>query len=56
MIIRIDDNKCNGCLQCLEACPVSAIVKKDKAVIDSTRCIKCKTCFVSCPLKAIYIK
>lgn len=56
MVIKIDYSKCDSCLQCLEACPVNAIVKKEKIALDSTRCINCRTCLVSCPLKAIYIK
>lgn len=56
MIIKVDHNKCNGCLKCLDTCPINAITKEDVITIDHTRCIKCRTCVVLCPLKAIYIK
>lgn len=56
MIIKIDHDKCNACLQCVQTCPIGAITKKDVIVIDNSRCIKCRTCLVVCPSKAIYIK
>ncbi|WP_131821215.1 4Fe-4S binding protein [Paramaledivibacter caminithermalis] len=56
LMIKIDYSKCNGCLQCLEACPVNAITKEGTVVIDYSRCMKCRTCLISCPLNAINIK
>ncbi|WP_432661966.1 4Fe-4S binding protein [Wukongibacter baidiensis] len=56
MIIKINHDRCNGCEQCIEACPVSVILKEDVIKVDNSRCIKCRTCLVSCPSNAIYIK
>ncbi len=47
-------NKCVGCGDCIEACPVEAIeLKKGKATIDNQICINCGICFKTCTYSAI---
>lgn len=52
----INQEKCIGCEECLEYCPVSAIGMEDeKARIDQDLCAECENCFRSkvCPVDAI---
>jgi NAD-dependent dihydropyrimidine dehydrogenase PreA subunit len=52
----IDKEKCIGCEECLEYCPVCAIGMEDeKAKIDQDSCAECGNCFRSqiCPVEAI---
>ncbi len=52
-------SKCTGCLSCVKACPVDALVydKKGKRIIcDYDKCIRCFICQEICPEKAIEIK
>lgn len=52
----IDSERCIGCEECLEYCPVSAIDMEDeKARIDQDLCAECGNCFRSevCPVNAI---
>ena len=54
MAARVDVEKCTGCAQCVEACPVEAITLEDeKAVIDQDNCLDCAACVAECPTEAI---
>lgn len=47
-------DKCTGCGECIEACPVKAItIQNNKSVIDGQKCIGCATCIAVCPSMAI---
>lgn len=54
--IKIDTDKCTGCLKCAAACPFCAI---DKETITAKKgkpeitCAKCGECIGACPQKAI---
>ncbi|GEM_PF-912136 len=51
---KVLKDKCDGCGDCVEACPVEAIRLKDgKAVIDAEGCIDCGECVNECPKEAI---
>ena len=54
--IRIDTQKCTGCMQCARACPFSAIdiqtIQAKKGRPELT-CAKCGECIAVCPQKAI---
>ena len=51
--------KCTGCLSCVKACPVDALVydnKKKRIICDYEKCIRCFICQEICPEKAIVIR
>lgn len=54
-IAIIDENTCIGCLHCIEACPVDAIIgsKKLMHVIIPDYCTGCELCLEPCPVKCI---
>ena len=54
MAAIVDQEKCTGCGNCVEICPVEAIVlENDKAKIDAETCVDCGTCVDECPVEAI---
>ena len=54
MTITVDEDKCNGCEKCIEACPFNLRVLKDgKSFVDSKLCIGCGRCLKVCPQEAI---
>ncbi|MBQ5969124.1 MAG: 4Fe-4S binding protein [Clostridia bacterium] len=53
--VRLDDEKCMGCTNCIKRCPTQAIrVRGKKAYIISDRCIDCGECIRVCPHHAKY--
>lgn len=54
-IAIIDESTCIGCLHCIEACPVDAIIggKKLMHVIVPDYCTGCELCVNPCPVKCI---
>ncbi len=51
--VVLDEEKCNGCTNCLKRCPIEAIrVKNKKAIIIEERCIDCGECIRVCPYHA----
>ena len=56
-IAEIDPEKCDGCGECVEECPTSAISIKDgKAVVNEALCKGCGACGGMCPAKAINLR
>jgi NAD-dependent dihydropyrimidine dehydrogenase PreA subunit len=55
MAVQIDIEKCTGCGNCVEMCPVKAIKIDDNKAIVSDDCIECGVCINSCPVQAITI-
>ncbi len=57
MAYKITD-KCNGCDDCAQLCPVRAISgeMKEQHEIDPNRCIDCGSCYKECPHHAIFVK
>jgi iron only hydrogenase large subunit-like protein len=53
--VKIDRNKCIGCVTCMKACPIKAIRlgKDKKAKILYERCIDCGECLRVCPYDAV---
>jgi iron only hydrogenase large subunit-like protein len=48
--VTLDQEKCQGCTNCIKLCPVEAIrVHGGKAKIIEERCIDCGECIRSCP-------
>jgi len=53
MAAVVNKEKCDGCGECVEVCPISAIqIQNGKAVV-SDNCIDCGICVRSCPIGAI---
>ena len=53
--VRLDAEKCKGCVSCLKRCPTNAIrVRNGKAYILSERCVDCGECIRICPHHAKY--
>lgn len=53
--VRLDEDKCKGCINCIKRCPTGAIrVRRGKAYIISERCIDCGECIRICPNHAKY--
>lgn len=55
MGISIDKNKCTGCAECVDVCPVQVIeMAGDKAdPVRNDDCINCMACADACPAEAI---
>jgi MinD superfamily P-loop ATPase len=54
MAIKIDQQKCDGCAACMDACNVGAIYLVDKkAYVDESLCTLCEKCIEVCPVQAI---
>ncbi|MFH1436478.1 MAG: [Fe-Fe] hydrogenase large subunit C-terminal domain-containing protein [Pseudomonadota bacterium] len=52
--LRIDADKCNGCVKCMHACPTRALrVRDGTAVILDDYCIDCGECVTACEKNAI---
>jgi len=56
--ITIDKEKCNGCEECIEVCPVDVFeMKGNKAVPANVQeCLGCENCIEVCKNKAISLK
>lgn len=55
MPILVDTEKCTGCGNCLDACPLQAVsLIQDRASIDHNKCNECLRCLDECPNEAIY--
>jgi len=53
----IDEDACNGCMQCARRCPQEAISgkKKEPHTIDQEQCIKCGLCRDVCKVNAVIV-
>lgn len=52
--LKVANDKCVGCGQCVRVCPMRTMKLKDKKVaVDDWRCILCQDCQAVCPKKAI---
>jgi flavoprotein len=52
------NDKCNGCLSCVQNCPARALEAKEAGGIQTlfhnmARCARCATCWRICPQRAI---
>ncbi|MBE7035033.1 MAG: 4Fe-4S dicluster domain-containing protein [Ruminococcaceae bacterium] len=51
--VRLDKDRCKGCINCIKHCPTEAIrVRDGKAKIIKERCIDCGECIRVCPYQA----
>lgn len=51
---HVIEDKCVGCGNCKEVCPVDAISEGTPYVIDAGKCIDCGNCVGECPVEAIH--
>jgi iron only hydrogenase large subunit-like protein len=52
--IKVDENKCIGCIACMKVCPTKAIrLRHKKAHVNFAKCIDCGGCLRVCPTNAI---
>jgi ferredoxin len=57
-LIRYEiDESCEGCMACVERCPVNAISgeKKGRQTIDATLCTRCGICRAVCPTDSVVV-
>ena len=53
-IMTVDEEKCMGCGDCIDRCPMEILsVQDDIVVMDADRCIGCGLCVSTCPTEAL---
>ncbi len=54
----VDKNKCEGCGECVEVCPVEVLELEDeKAVVaNEEECLGCESCVEVCEQEAITVE
>lgn len=55
--LRLDVDKCNGCLACRDVCPrgVLAIEDRKAQIVDKDACIECGACALNCQPGALTV-
>ena len=55
--LRLDVDKCNGCLACQDVCPRGVLVVKDRKaqIVDKDACIECGACALNCQPGALIV-
>ena len=56
--MRIDSDKCMGCMECADLCPMECIVERDGVgYIEEDDCVECGVCLRAglCPNDALYM-
>jgi len=57
MATKVNLEKCDGCEECVEACPTEVITMVDgHAEIDQDECVDCEACIEVCPNEALYME
>lgn len=57
MAATVDTEKCTGCGECVEVCPLDAIeVQEELAVVNEDECSDCGSCVDVCPSEAITVE
>jgi NAD-dependent dihydropyrimidine dehydrogenase PreA subunit len=56
-LIKVEREKCNGCGQCMDFCPVDVFeIKEGKSIpLNPQNCLGCGTCVAVCTMMAIII-
>ncbi|MBP9723112.1 MAG: electron transport complex subunit RsxB [Gammaproteobacteria bacterium] len=55
IVAKINETECIGCLLCIKACPVDAIVGANKLMhtVITDQCTGCELCIAPCPMSCI---
>lgn len=55
MPLKVDEGKCTGCGECVNACPTGVLELNDKKakVKNPDDCVDCRACEAVCPTGAI---
>jgi len=55
--VDVDNDKCTGCSECVDACPASVLeIEDEKSVpVEMDECLGCETCVEVCPEGAITV-
>jgi NAD-dependent dihydropyrimidine dehydrogenase PreA subunit len=56
--VEVDEEKCIGCGECIEICPVDVFELQDEksVVVSSEDCLGCESCIEVCEEDAISVK
>ena len=56
--VIVDKDKCIGCGECVDVCPVNVYEMKDgkSEPVNEDECIGCESCVEACPVEAITVK
>jgi len=54
----IDEEKCEGCGECVDTCPAECLDMKDgkAVVVDEDECLECESCVEVCEPGAITLE
>ena len=55
LTVRIDDKKCDYCLECVTSCPSGALTFDKCFEHNPNECMNCEVCMDVCPNEAIKI-
>ena len=55
MTVRIDDKRCDCCLECVNACPTGALTYDKCFEHNGAECSYCEVCMDLCPNEAINV-
>ena len=54
----VDKDKCEGCGECVEVCPVEVLELEDEkaVVVNEEECLGCESCIEVCEQEAITVE
>ncbi len=57
-VVTIDDDKCEGCEECVDVCPVEVfeMVDEKSSAVNADECLGCESCVEVCEPSAITIE